>query len=102
MLVRDHYRDAAARIGRFLLEAYDCFYYYRPIVQLIRRGISLGFGNTNFELLFHQNDLGNQHTDVLAPGPFVWCSLDGELTTEILTCLSVCERFKLEVRFFLE
>ena len=83
-----------------MLETYDCFYYYRPLTQLIRRGISLGFGNTNFELLFQHEDLGNKYADVLAPGPYIWCSMDGEMITEVLTSLSICERFKLEVKIF--
>ena len=97
-MVRDHYRDSAARVGQFLLEAYDNFYYYRPLVRLIRRGIALGFGNTNVELLFLQGDLNTKFSDVLSPGPFVWSSFDGERVSEVLSSLSICERFKIEVR----
>lgn len=92
VIVRDHYRDSAARVGQFLLEAYDSFYYYRPLVRLIRRGISLGFGNTNVEVLFLQGDLHDNFANVLAPGPFVWSSFDGERVSEVLSSLSISER----------
>ena len=97
VLVRDHYQDSAARAGRFLLEAFDSFYYYRPLIQLISRGISLGFGNTNVEMLFYQVNADGKFDDVLTNGPFVWNSFDADQVKEVLDCLSICERVKLEV-----
>ena len=97
VVVRDSNRDVSSRASLFFLKAYNAALYYEPILEVIRYGHELGFGNSHFEYLYQYLDNDQDAPHVLMPGAPNWCEFDSEHVQDVLRAHGLCERIKLEV-----
>ena len=97
MLTRDHHLDLGTRCSLWYAEIVNCFKHALPVTHILRRGLTLGFGDCYSDLFVGSHKILSRYMDVLAWGPVRWSPYDVESLKIQIDSYQILERLKLEV-----